>query len=324
MKNVTFLLTNRCNLRCRHCFSNSGCSLERELGKEDKVRVIEKLIKLGTKRLVFSGGEPFLDKDLGFYIKLANIVGKLKTSLLTNGVLLDREKLRSLIHSGLDELAISIYSEDITGFTIGQHKRYLEKIERAINIVEESTLPYKITIPVSGENANFTIAACKHFAQSKFTPVRIRLFIVTPAGRARSNFGHYISHNQWMAILEKIKKVIGKFGGLDIRYECNYTRNNSFYKGCQIREFTRVVNNYADPHVDANGDLYLCGLLVRQKQLKVGNVLEPLECIREKIKAFARCKINNSGGIDICPVLSRANIEKLRPVCPIIYERNSL
>ena len=34
------------------------------------------------------------------------------------------------------------------------------------------------------------------------------------------------------------------------------------------------INKFADPHMDANGDLYLCGLVLRNKRYCIGNILK--------------------------------------------------
>lgn len=56
-------LTRACNMRCVHCASAAGRVRPEELSTEKMLSVIDELAALGTKNMVFSGGEPLLRKD---------------------------------------------------------------------------------------------------------------------------------------------------------------------------------------------------------------------------------------------------------------------
>lgn len=68
--------------------------------------VLERIASAGIKRVVISGGEPLLVRNLESLLCQANQVG-LITSLITNGLLLTSERIVSLVHH-LDEIVISI------------------------------------------------------------------------------------------------------------------------------------------------------------------------------------------------------------------------
>ena len=97
MEKMTFIVTNSCNLRCKHCFVDAGLKIENELSIEEKYKAIDNLHKLGIKKVTFSGGEPLLDKNLFKYMKseLRWGTSKLKPSefhkLLSN---CDKNKLK--------------------------------------------------------------------------------------------------------------------------------------------------------------------------------------------------------------------------------------
>src|SRR5512139_3973696 len=71
MKTVNFLkspltinwaVTNRCNFKCRHCYSRTDPS--DELVKETLLASIEKIVAAKVLSINFGGGEPLLRKDL--------------------------------------------------------------------------------------------------------------------------------------------------------------------------------------------------------------------------------------------------------------------
>ncbi|MBM4315505.1 MAG: hypothetical protein FJ122_16535 [Deltaproteobacteria bacterium] len=59
-------LSHRCNLTCRHCYL--GASRENELPLADALSVTEQFSENGGLRLLISGGEPLLYRDLRAYI----------------------------------------------------------------------------------------------------------------------------------------------------------------------------------------------------------------------------------------------------------------
>jgi len=97
---VSWLITNRCNYQCAYCKP----SATKELTTEEVFSVIGDLAALGTKKISFSGGEPFLRRDLGLILdrcKRWNIV----TSVNSNGSLVP-QRINEIL--GMDILDISL------------------------------------------------------------------------------------------------------------------------------------------------------------------------------------------------------------------------
>jgi radical SAM protein with 4Fe4S-binding SPASM domain len=83
-------ITNRCNLRCIHCFRAAGEALDDELATEEIFKIIDEFKELGGREMVISGGEPFIRRDTIDILKYAK--GKsLAITLITNGVLVTSE-----------------------------------------------------------------------------------------------------------------------------------------------------------------------------------------------------------------------------------------
>lgn len=63
---VFFVVTNKCNLRCKHCFvSNSVLSSPNsDLPLQDIQKIILDLKKNNVFKVIITGGEPFLRKDI--------------------------------------------------------------------------------------------------------------------------------------------------------------------------------------------------------------------------------------------------------------------
>ncbi len=52
---VVWDFTHKCNLACKHCYSNSGAVNEEELTTEQALAVVDQLADAGVTALAFSG-----------------------------------------------------------------------------------------------------------------------------------------------------------------------------------------------------------------------------------------------------------------------------
>jgi MoaA/NifB/PqqE/SkfB family radical SAM enzyme len=85
-----------CNLKCSYCVAKSGPSVPRRaLGSANVQRLVEEAVELGFSDVFFTGGEPFLLEDI--YEMLAYSASRVKTTVLTNAMLLRGSRLEKLI-----------------------------------------------------------------------------------------------------------------------------------------------------------------------------------------------------------------------------------
>ncbi len=82
---------NSCNLTCEHCLVSSGPDGDRGLSTETLFRAIDSAAKLGTERFYFTGGEPFMRKDLYELIERVTEKHGKELVILTNATLFDSE-----------------------------------------------------------------------------------------------------------------------------------------------------------------------------------------------------------------------------------------
>jgi len=99
--------TRKCNLSCRHCYSNAGAASYNELTTEEALNVVDQLADFGVVALAFSGGEPLVRKDF-FQVAEYAVSSGLYVSLATNGTLISRSVARRLREIGLNYVEISI------------------------------------------------------------------------------------------------------------------------------------------------------------------------------------------------------------------------
>ena len=93
-----FELTNRCNLRCVHCYIGparySSDSERNEMKKEKILALLDELRDAGCLHFLITGGEPLLRADFRDIYEHAKRIGMIVT-VFTNGTLITREVLDS-------------------------------------------------------------------------------------------------------------------------------------------------------------------------------------------------------------------------------------
>jgi MoaA/NifB/PqqE/SkfB family radical SAM enzyme len=103
-----WLYTNYdCNLRCSYCVAKSGPNVPRRaLGSANVQRLVDEAVTLGFDHIFFTGGEPFLLPDI--YDMLAYSSARVKTTVLTNAMLLRGKRLDRLCAIANDDLIIQV------------------------------------------------------------------------------------------------------------------------------------------------------------------------------------------------------------------------
>lgn len=104
---VVWNMTQRCNLRCAHCYNESGEACEGELTTEEAQALIDDLAQMKAPVLLFSGGEPLARADvfdLGAYAAARGI----HPVLSTNGTLITEAVAGRLKEVGFKYVGVSI------------------------------------------------------------------------------------------------------------------------------------------------------------------------------------------------------------------------
>jgi MoaA/NifB/PqqE/SkfB family radical SAM enzyme len=94
-----------CNLSCGYC--NEYDKVSEPVPLEEMVRRIDHLGRLGTAMIGISGGEPLTHPDLDEIIRRIRQTGAI-AGMITNGYLLNVERIERLNEAGLDHMQISI------------------------------------------------------------------------------------------------------------------------------------------------------------------------------------------------------------------------
>ncbi|MBU3956750.1 radical SAM protein [Patescibacteria group bacterium] len=138
-----------CNLRCKHCdFWKMKTNPNKYLKTRETKQILIKLKNwLGPFRLVFTGAEPFIRKDILELISFASKNG-IYTSLTSNGQLIDKKIAKAIVKSGLDFINISLdgASPETHDFLRGVKGSYQKATDALKFLVKERKKGGKIAI----------------------------------------------------------------------------------------------------------------------------------------------------------------------------------
>ena len=130
----------KCNLRCKMCNMFEQMNFLDSQGRQTEIdsaafrKVIKETKELGTKVILFIGGEPFLREDLFELVSYAKSTG-LGAIIVTNGIMLKEEVIEKCFHSDVDWMSISIDAATEKVFSKIRGEDILSKIIENINLL---------------------------------------------------------------------------------------------------------------------------------------------------------------------------------------------
>ncbi len=107
---ISWNLTQRCNLSCKHCYIDAASAAPGELSTDEALKVLDEIAAVNSETLlILTGGEPLLRPDLDRLVSRAAALGMMVV-LGTNGTMITVERARRLADSGLSAVGISVDS----------------------------------------------------------------------------------------------------------------------------------------------------------------------------------------------------------------------
>lgn len=180
--NVTWEVTNRCNLNCIHCLSDAGAAKGAELSLDQCTVVIDQLAEQRVFQVNFGGGEPFAREDFLDILEACHLRG-LVTCISTNGTLLDRNILGFLKDSELVYLQVSLdgASQAVNDRIRGQGTFRL--ILGALERLRTWEIPFSINMVLT--RLNYPEVDAIHRLAEGFD-VKLRISRFRPSGRGEA------------------------------------------------------------------------------------------------------------------------------------------
>lgn len=246
IRSVYFSVTGRCNLKCSFCTMNSGpeVSIEKDFSMEEiKSTLIPKLKAINPKKIIITGGEPLVRREIYSILELfKREFGKERIILQTNGILLTKEIIQN-VKEYISYLEISIEN-------IFESDELLSKMESIFQCAVENGIALSLSFVAdtnSKKYINCAIDLC-----SKYNAIFI-LRIVSMVGRAAEE-SEGIGFLKETEILKIYYRAVRHL--IENEY---YTENlsNSFLLDLQPKRSCGGFGRILAIHPD--GTTYMCG-----------------------------------------------------------------
>lgn len=207
---VMLCITSKCNLKCRHCYNNSGAE-KKIIGDKQWRELVYKLKKLNLKKFSISGGEPLLRKNLIY--DLLEIIEKSDIDITTNGYYIDEEFLYKIQkNNSRITLVISLdgHNVEMNKITRGESKAW-EKTVNAIKLVQNfPNLNLQVNHTVNKENKDYIEEFLRLMIQLNVKNVLVGP--VAPIGRAEENKLEYVlSMKERINLITQIRQLKEKY-----------------------------------------------------------------------------------------------------------------
>lgn len=212
---LQFELTSHCNVHCKHCYNYSGedNTLKDPMTPEKWIEFTKYIVKKGgIFECVISGGEPLLlGNDL---FKIMDILHDDGTCflLITNGFLLDMEKVKKLSKYRYHWLQVSIDGADSK--THDEFRQREGSWQRAVDgafMVSSAGIPLTIAHSVTPYNLKDIDKMCE-LAYS-LGAANIILGEVNLSGRTSENMDLLLNKEDKNILLKKYEENVSKYSG---------------------------------------------------------------------------------------------------------------
>lgn len=262
--------TLRCNLACLHCGSDCrALAHQPDMPVADFLKVIDQItphVNPNKTMIIFTGGEALVRKDIetcGLELYRRGF----PWGMVSNGLALTRERLNSLLASGLHSITISL-----DGFEEAHNwlRRHPESYQNALNAVrlltEETEIVWDVVTCINRKNLG-ELGRFKEFLIE--TGVRNwRIFTIFPVGRAAKFPELQLTNEEFTVVLDFIRTT-RREGRIHLNYGCegflgNYeqeVRDNFYqcYAGVNVASVLADGTISACPSIRANfhqGNIY--------------------------------------------------------------------
>jgi molybdenum cofactor biosynthesis enzyme MoaA len=175
-------ITRRCNIACLHCFVPN----ERQEPDLATLRaILQELGKTGCCKVLLTGGEPLLRRDLEELIRTATAAG-MGVDLNSNLVGLSPERADDLVQAGLGEASVSFYGDRAFHDRFVRRAGAFESTVQSCRLLRERGVDLDVHGPIWAANlafAEFTYDLACQLGASSLTFFKVIALAGTEGGR---------------------------------------------------------------------------------------------------------------------------------------------
>lgn len=199
---VVWNITRACNLKCIHCYNDSGADkAPNELTTNEAKVALDDLAQFSVPSVLFSGGEPLMRKDLFELIGYAVGLG-LRTVISTNGTLIDADTARKIKQAGVSYVGISL---DGIGKVNDKFRGAVGAFDRAVEGIrncQDADVRVGLRLTLTRRNVQDLVQFFEFFQAENVE--RACFYHLVPSGRGQRIAGEDLTHAQTRAVVDTI------------------------------------------------------------------------------------------------------------------------
>ncbi|MDR1567822.1 MAG: radical SAM protein [Streptococcaceae bacterium] len=150
--NLHIGLSNRCNLKCKHCFV--PYSEKTDIDEKILFKFIKKIENYGLSKVYYTYGEPLLNKNFNsFALKIKAL--DIYQVLMTNGTLINQKKINELTECGINFVYVSLDSTIDVEHDDNRGGKCFHKAVEAIRLLNKNGIACGISSTVMPQNIEY-------------------------------------------------------------------------------------------------------------------------------------------------------------------------
>lgn len=203
-------ITNKCNLRCLHCYNASGENYTKNNEMTDEFilnELTEQLIEISPEMVCLCGGEPLVRLDLisKFIPKLHN-ANINHINMVSNGLFINEDTIDQI-----EELKLSMIQISLDGFKdahdkLRNHDGAFEKTVKAIKLLNKRGVLVDLCMCPTVYNY-YTLEDFYSYLNDNFEYRGLRIQPLMGIGRGRDNPSLFCSNEQYSILINSIRKI---------------------------------------------------------------------------------------------------------------------
>lgn len=245
---VSFEITNYCNLKCRHCCNDSSISKGCYLSKEEMFNLIDELKSINTTSIYVTGGEPTLHPDFLDIAKHINNNG-MTLVLATNGY--DIHNQLEIIKENVSHPAGVFVSLDGIGVVHDEFRGVSGAFLNAVSSIKmllENNIPVRVSSMVWNKNLDQLEEIIK-FVKS-LGVYHIHFSTLFKTGRAAES-DIFISDEKYREVVDELHTLIEKYS--DENFSVSTRRDQRLDSSSE-----RCHGGEKILHINSRGQIFPC------------------------------------------------------------------
>lgn len=222
LRSLFWECTLRCNMHCRHCGSDCRVQPEvKDMPAADFLRAVDSLtphVNPNETFIIITGGEALLRDDLEA-VGLELYRRGYPWGVVTNGYLLDRVRLQSLMESGLHSVTVSLDGPEEQHNWLRRHEASFARATEAVSLLAaQHEVLWDVVTCVNPRNID-RLAELRNLLAG-LGVASWRLFSIFPMGRAAGDPDLQLTDKQLRRLMDFIEEERRSDRTMEVSYAC--------------------------------------------------------------------------------------------------------